>query len=61
MYKEINIDVHGEQQKHIVRDNGNGGFTSFPADQSNSLFQEYQRWLAEGNQPLPADEVAPAE
>jgi hypothetical protein len=27
-----------------------------PFDESNTDFQEYQRWLAEGNVPLPADE-----
>ena len=27
-----------------------------PFDVQNVDFQEYQRWLAEGNEPLPADE-----
>jgi len=28
-----------------------------PFDPDNTDFVEYQKWLSEGNQPLPADEV----
>jgi hypothetical protein len=27
-----------------------------PFDQANVDFQQYQKWLSEGNQPIPADE-----
>ena len=27
-----------------------------PMDEANVDFQQYQKWLSEGNQPLPADE-----
>jgi hypothetical protein len=56
MYKELTVEFHGEQQKHIVRDNGDGSFTSFPADESNQNYQAYLAWLAEGNVPTPADQ-----
>jgi len=29
---------------------------SIPFDPANVDFQQYQKWLSEGNQPLPADE-----
>ena len=58
MYKEIIQDSpYGEPSKFIIRDNGNGSFTSFVAQEDNPLYQAYLAWVAEGNTPLPADEV----
>lgn len=31
---------------------------SIPMDPANTDYAEYLKWLAEGNEPLPADEVA---
>jgi hypothetical protein len=41
-YEEIEIEVAGETQKHIIIDNGDGSFKSFPADPENP---EYVRFL----------------
>ena len=34
-YKEIETEFMGTTQKHIIIDNGDGSFKSFPADESN--------------------------
>jgi hypothetical protein len=34
-YKEIETELMGVTTKHIVIDNGDGSFKSFPADESN--------------------------
>jgi hypothetical protein len=39
-----------------VRDNGDGTMTSFLFDPANMDYVAYLAWLAEGNEPLPADQ-----
>ncbi|MEY3105223.1 MAG: uncultured phage MedDCM-OCT-S45-C4 [Pseudomonadota bacterium] len=51
MYKKTPITIFGESQSVIrVSDNA-----SIPFDPANNDYQIYLQWLAEGNQPLPAD------
>jgi len=49
-YQEIEFEYLNGTQKHIIIDNGDGSFKSFPADESNP---EYVRFLAslEGKEP----------
>ena len=53
MYKLINdcVDGHPVCIKRLA-DNA-----SIPFDPANTDYQEYLKWLTEGNEPEPADEV----
>ena len=48
-YEEITRETSQGTQKHIVIDNGDGSFKSFPADESNP---EYVAFLATTAKPL---------
>ena len=56
MYKQL-LDVKGMIASAILRDNGDSSSTTIPFDPANTDYQEFLKWLAEGNEPLPADEV----
>jgi hypothetical protein len=43
-YKEIETEFMGITYKHIIIDNGDGSFKSFPADENNP---EYVAFLAQ--------------
>jgi hypothetical protein len=45
----------------VMRFNDDGSITSFPSNPANTDYQAYLAWLAEGNEPLPADEPAQPE
>jgi hypothetical protein len=49
-YKEIEIESLNGTQKHIIIDNGDGSFKSFPADESNPEYIAFLESLeAENN------------
>jgi hypothetical protein len=52
MYKII-ITQGGES---IIKTNDDGSTTSFAKNESNTDYQAYLEWVAEGNTPEPADE-----
>jgi hypothetical protein len=55
MYKEINIEIYGGQQKYIIRDNGNDSFTSFLADPANPNYAQFKKDILDGAELLDAD------
>ena len=56
MYKllKTKTTVNPDEIRHVIR---LPDFTVIPCDPANSDYQVYLAWLAEGNTPLPPDEV----
>jgi hypothetical protein len=52
MYKQYK-NIFGEIAEGIFRISDN---TSIPFDPANTDYQQYLKWVEEGNQPEPADE-----
>jgi hypothetical protein len=55
MYKQAKYTITGELAKFIIRINDNA---FIPFDPNNTDYQDYLKWLAEGNMPEPADALA---
>jgi hypothetical protein len=52
MYKQIK-DIDGSLRNQVLRTEDSA---IIPFDTGNIDYREYLKWLADGNQPLPADE-----
>jgi hypothetical protein len=53
MYKLSPKDFNGQQTSVLRLSDG----AAIPFDPDNTDYQAYLKWVAEGNTPLPADEV----
>lgn len=52
MYKNINPLYEGQLINGVLRVSDNA---FIPFDPANTDYQEYLKWIAEGNEPLPAE------
>lgn len=55
MYKLFK-DIRLQEINSVFRTDDSGQVWSIPFDPDNQDFVQYQKWLSEGNTPIPADE-----
>jgi acylphosphatase len=55
MYKQLK-SFDGVITGGVIKNNIDGSLTVIPFDPDNTDYQEYLAWVAEGNEPTPADE-----
>ena len=58
MYKKFKTYLYHTETIAIVKYNIDGSSTSFTEGVDCPDYQEYLKWLEEGNTPLPADEIS---
>ena len=54
IYKLVNYQGQLDSIQ-LIKDNGE--FWSIPINEANTDYQQYLKWVAEGNTPEPADEI----
>jgi len=54
-YRIIKDNFCGVETQYLFRTNSDGSQTNIPFAEGNTDYQKYLAWLAEGNEPLPAD------
>ena len=57
MYQKLSNDALTGQPARCIKRLADNAF--IPFDPANTDYQEYLKWLAEGNTPEPAEEVTP--
>ena len=55
MYKLV-FDKDLNKICSITKNDGSGTIVSIPLSEDNTDYQAYLKWVAEGNEPQPADE-----